>query len=58
MVYSQLAFINEGSAKILVIFVWDFDLLNLVNLADKYENISIFLPSSPSVLDKFAKWKS
>ena len=54
MVYSKLVFINEGSAKVLVILVQDFYLLNLSKTLGEL-GILIFWSNSPSVLEKFNK---
>ena len=61
MVYSQLVFINEGPAQVLVILIQDFHLLNLsktlgeTGQKNKIKGIHIRWPSSPSVLEKFNK---
>ena len=52
MVYSQLVFINEGSAEVLVILVQDFYLLNLSKaLGELGQKIEIYL----HLLAKFTK---
>ena len=52
MVYSQLVFINEGSAEVLVIFVQDFYLLNLSKtLGELGQQIEMHL----DLLAKFTK---
>ena len=52
MVYSQLVFINEGSAEVLMILVQDFYLLNLSKTFGEYgQQIEIHL----HLLAKFTK---